>query len=139
METGVFDQDRGLCYLAQGSADEGRGWLRRALIANHGNELARAQLVRAYFAQQDYAAVASLYKDAGITEAADPETYLQIANSLEKTGDVSGAISLAEAGIQSHPKDVPLYLGLADFYRHAGNVQKAEELIKLSKSYTPAS
>ena len=139
MESGVFDQDRGLCYLAQGLLDEGRGWLRRALKTNHGNELARARLVQAYYSQKDYAAVTSLYRDSGITEGADAETYLRIATSLEKTGNLKEAIALAEAGIQSHPRDVPLYLGLADFYRQIGDTQKAEEMIKLGRSYAPAS
>ena len=31
MEKGVFDLDRGLCYMNQGLAAEGRSWLRRAL------------------------------------------------------------------------------------------------------------
>jgi GWxTD domain-containing protein len=139
IDSGVFDQQRGLCYLNQGLLDEGRGWLRRALNTNHGNEPARAHLVEAYYAKQDYAAVVSLYKDTGLTDSADSETYLRIANSLQKTGNVTGAISLLEAGLQAHPQDVALYLGLADFYKQTGNTQKAEELIRKGKSYAPAS
>ena len=138
-DNGIFDQERGLCYLSQGIDTEGRAWLRRALNANHRNEVARGRLVEAYYAHNDFAAVVSLYKDAGITESADPETYLRIANSLQKTGDVKGAISLVESGIQIHPRSVPLYLGLADFYKQIGNIQKAEDLIKKGKSYAPAS
>ena len=138
-DNGIFDQERGLCYLAQGLDAEGRSWFRRALNANHRNEIARERLVQAYYAQNDFAAVVSLYKDAGITESAVSETYLKIANSLQKTGDVKGAITLAESGLQVHPKDVSLYLGLADFYKQIGNNQKAEEMIKKGKSYSPAS
>ena len=138
-DNGIFDQERGLCYLAQGLDSEGRSWFRRALNANHRNEIAREHLVKAYYAQNDFAAVVSLYKDAGITESAAAETYLRIANSLQKTGDVKGAITLAESGLQVHPKDVSLYLGLAEFYKQIGNNQKAEEMIKKGKSYSPAS
>jgi len=138
-ESGVFDQQRGLCYLNQGLLDEGRAWLRRALNTNHANEPARAHLVEAYYAKRDYAAVVSLYKDTGLTDTADSETYLRIANSLQKTGNLKAAISLLEDGLQAHPQDVALYLGLADFYKQAGNTQKAEELIRKGKSYAPAS
>jgi GWxTD domain-containing protein len=138
-DTGVFDQQRGLCYLNQGLVDEGRGWLRRALNTNHANEPARTHLVEAYYAKKDYAAVVSLYTETGLSDTADSETYLRIANSLQKTGNLPGAISLLEAGLQAHPQDVALYLGLADFYKQTGNTQKAEELIRKGKSYAPAS
>lgn len=139
LETGVLDQQRGLCYWEQGMENEARRWLRRSLNANHGNEAARGRLVEAYYTQKDYAAVVSLYRDTGLTTSANSETYLQIANSLQKTGDIKKAISLLEDGIQEHPQDVSLYLGLADFYKLSGNAQKAEELIRKGKSYLPAS
>jgi GWxTD domain-containing protein len=139
LETGILDQQRGLCYWEQGMEGEGRQWLRRALNANHGNEPARAHLVQAYYTQKDYPAVVSLYRETGITGTANSETYLQIAYSLQKTGDVDRAISLLESGIQEHPREVSLYLGLADFYKQTGNTQKAEELIQKGKSYVPTS
>ena len=139
MNSGVFDEQRGLCLLNQSSVDEGRKWLRRALNADHSNEPARAHLVEAYYARKDYAAVVSLYKDTGISETADSETYLRIASSLEKTGDVKAAVSLLDSGISAHPQDVSLYLGLADFYKQMGDIKRAEELIRKGKQYGPAS
>ncbi len=139
MNNGVFDQERGLCLLDQSLPDEGRKWLRRALNADHSDETARAHLVEAYYSQKDYAAVVSLFKDTGIGDNAGSETYLRIATSLEKTGDMHGAVALLDAALQSHPQDVALYLGLADFYKQLGNTKKAEELIRKSKSYAPPS
>ena len=138
-DNGIFDQERGLCYLAQGLDAEGRAWLRRALAANHRNEIAREHLVQAYYGQNDFAAVVSLYKDAGITENAVPETYLRIADSFQKTGDAKGAITIAESALQAHPNNISLCLGLAEVYRHIGNTQKAEELTKKAKSHAPVS
>src|SRR5207249_3641006 len=83
---GVLDQQRGLCYWALGQVDEARAWFRRALKTDDSNEIARARLVDAYYSKKDYAAVVSLYSDAGITEHTDSETLLRIATSLDKNG-----------------------------------------------------
>lgn len=139
LDSGVLDQQRGLCYWEEGMQTEARQWLRRALNANHGNEAARDRLVAAYYTQEDFAAVVSLYQDTGITNTANSETYLQIASSLRKAGDPDQAISLLESGIQAHPQDGSLYLGLADVYKQKGNTPKADELIRKAKSYVPAS
>ena len=96
-------------------------------------------MVAAYYTQEDFAAVVSLYQDTGITNTANSETYLQIASSLRKAGDPDQAISLLESGIQAHPQDGSLYLGLADVYKQKGNTPKADELIRKAKSYVPAS
>jgi len=85
-EKGILDQQRGLCYWALGKFDEARVWFRRALQLNHSNDVARARLVDAYFSKKDYAAVVSLFSDAGVTETTDSETLLRIATSLENAG-----------------------------------------------------
>ncbi|HEY2139132.1 MAG TPA: GWxTD domain-containing protein, partial [Chthoniobacterales bacterium] len=61
LQTGLADQDRALCYLAQGKKDEARVWFRRALDRDRTNDVARARLVDAYYARKDYGAVISLY------------------------------------------------------------------------------
>src|SRR5712664_1861885 len=72
-EKGILDQQRGLCYWALGQFDEARVWFRRALQLDHSNDVARARLVDAYFSKRDYAAVVSLFSDAGVTEGTDSE------------------------------------------------------------------
>ena len=139
-ETGILDQQRGLCYLAQGEPDQARSWLRRSLQLNHANDPARTRLVDAYFARKDYAAVVSLYHDASVTDSTDSETLLRIATSLEKTGKPKDAISLLEGALHGRPEDGPLYLALSGYYDKIGNPQKADELARKGKSYlTPDS
>jgi GWxTD domain-containing protein len=131
---GILDQQRGLCYWSIGQFDEARVWFRRALKTDHSNEIARARLVDAYYSKQDYAAVASLYSDAGVTERTDSETILRIATSLDKNGKTRQAISVLEEAVASHPDQGPLYLALAQYYSEIGSTEKAAELTQKAKS-----
>jgi GWxTD domain-containing protein len=133
-EKGILDQQRGLCYWALGQFDEARVWFRRALQLDHANDVARARLVDAYFSKKDYAAVVSLFWDAGVTETTDSETLLRIATSLEKRGSTVQAISVIENGLQSRPEEGPFYLALAQYYTEVGNPKKAADLTQKGKS-----
>ncbi len=133
-ERGILDQQRGLCYWALGQFDEARVWFRRALQLDHSNDVARARLVDAYFSKKDYAAVVSLFFDAGVTERTDSETLLRIATSLEKRGNASQAISILESALPSRPGEGPLYLALAQYYTEIGNPRKAADLTQKGKS-----
>src|SRR5438876_9555551 len=133
-EKGILDQQRGLCYWALGQFDEARAWFRRALQLDHSNDVARSRLVDAYFSKTDYAAVVSLFSDAGVTETTDSETLLRIATSLQKRGDTSKAISVLESVLPSRSEEGPLYLALAQYYTEAGNSKKAAELSQRGKS-----
>jgi Tfp pilus assembly protein PilF len=110
-------------------------WFRRALQLDHSNDVARARLVDAYFSKKDYAAVVSLFSDAGVTEGTDSETLLRIATSFEKRGSTPQAISVIEAALRSRPEDGPLYLALAQYYTEVGNAKRAAELAKKGRSY----
>ncbi len=133
-EKGILDQQRGLCYWALGQFDEARVWFRRALQLDHSNDAARARLVDAYFSKKDYAAVVSLFSDAGVTETTDSETLLRISTSLERRGNASQAISILETALVSRPEEGPLYLALAQYYTEIGKPQKAADLTKKGKS-----
>jgi len=133
MEKGVFDQERGVCLMAQGLAGEGRAWLRRALALNHSDELARARLVEAYYAQQDYKAVVALYKDTGVTDAADANTLLRIATSLRILGNPEEGTRLLEHGADVHDGDASMFLALGDYYNQIGKADKATAAIQKSK------
>jgi GWxTD domain-containing protein len=136
LEKGVFDRQRGLTYMSQGQTKEGRGWLRRALSANHDDEMARGRLVEAYFAQQDYAAVYALYRETGVTESADASTLLRIATSMKKLGKEAEGLSLIEHGADIHSGDPAMYVALADFYTQMGNTAKASSALQRSKELT---
>jgi GWxTD domain-containing protein len=133
-EKGILDQQRGLCYWAFGQFDEARVWFRRALQLDHSNDLARARLVDAYFSKKDYAAVVSLFSDAGVTETTDSETLLRIATSVEKRGNAPQAISILESALLSRPEEGPFYLALAQYYTEMGNPRKAADLTEKGKS-----
>ncbi len=133
-EKGILDQQRGLCYWALGQFDEARVWFRRSLQLDHSNDVARARLVDAYFSKKDYAAVASLFSDAGVTDTTDSETLLRISTSLEKRGNASQAISVLETALRSRPEEGPLYLALAQYYTEMGNAKKAADLTQKGKS-----
>ncbi len=134
-EKGVLDEQRGLCELAAGKQDEARAFFRRALDRNHSDEIARSRLVDAYYARKDYAAILSLYQDAGITDQSDPETILRIAESFDQAGKTQEAISVLESALSSRTENGPLYLSLAEYYRKIGNGKKAAELEAKGKSH----
>jgi len=134
-ETGLLDQERGLCYLAMGQNNDARVSFRRALQLNHANDIARAQLVEAYISIKDYRAVASLYQDAGVTDSTDSLTIVRIASSLNETAKTDSAISLLETALRSKPKDGALYIALASYYRQLGNTEKAAALTRKGRSF----
>jgi GWxTD domain-containing protein len=135
IENGVVDQQRGLCLLAEGHADEGRRWLRNALRLNKDNDLAREALVGEYYSKQAYTAVVALYNDAGVTEITDSQTIVRVANSLQRTGESQKAISLLQSALDTRAQDGSLYLGLSDIYKQQGNAVKAAELQKQGLSF----
>jgi GWxTD domain-containing protein len=125
---GILDQQRGLCYVAQGNSAEARLWFRLALSKNHSDDISRARLVEAYYTLNAYPAIVSLLDDAGITAGTDSGTIVQIAESLLKTGNTSKAVSLLKDTIHTRPEDGPLYLALADAYQQMGDSQGALEM-----------
>lgn len=131
---GILDQQRALCYLAQGLPDQARIWFRLALKKDHGDDVARANLVQAYYSLKAYSAVVSLLDDAGVTDRTDSGTLAQIAGSLLKTGNGSKAVSLLQGAIRSRPDDGPLYLALADCYQQTGNREQEQEALQKGKS-----
>src|SRR6266481_1833551 len=137
-QKGILDQQRGLCHWTFGQFDEARVWFRRSLQLDHSNDVARARLVDAYFSKRDFAAVVSLFSDAGVIETMDSEILLRIATSLEKKGNAHQAISVIENALPSRPDEGPLYLALAQFYTEIGNPRKAADLAQKGKSLLAA-
>jgi GWxTD domain-containing protein len=134
LSTGVFDQERALCYLAQDNQTEARRWFRVALSKDHGNDIARTHLVQAYYALNAYPAVVSLFNDAGITEHTGSGTVAQIAESFLRTGNASKAVALLQDATRTSPDDASLYLALADCYQQMGKQQEAQEMSRKAES-----
>jgi Tfp pilus assembly protein PilF len=134
-DNGISDQQRGLCYFAQGFSDEARPWFRRALDRNHSNDPSRTRLVDAYYSKRDYSAVVSLFNDTGITDETDSETIVRIADSLANSGDLKRAVSILESTLRTRPEEGSLYLALASCYERMGDSHRAEELAKKAQGY----
>jgi hypothetical protein len=90
--------------------------------------------VDAYYSRKDYAAIVSLYKDAGITDQSDSDTILRIAESFGQTGGVRQAISVIESALPTREDNGPLDLALAGYYQKAGDAGKAAEFEKKGKA-----
>jgi GWxTD domain-containing protein len=125
---GVPDFDRALTCLAHNDKDSALRWFKSALTKNPNNEIARSRVAELYFDKQDYADVAALFARNPITAETDEEAILRAAESMAKTGDTPRAIAFLEGALHMRSSSGPLYLALANFYRGAGNVQKANEM-----------
>jgi GWxTD domain-containing protein len=125
---GVPDFDRALTYLARNDKSSALKWFKSSLSKNGNNEIARSRLAELYFDQQDYADVAALFARNPITAETDEEAILRAADSMARTGDTPRAIAFLENALHMRTGSGPLYLALANFYRGAGNTQKANEM-----------
>ncbi len=131
---GAVDYQRGLCYLAAGDSGHAIVLLRQAEAKNPGDENVRQRLVGLYFAGKSYAEIAALYAHGGITEKTDPQTILQIAESLNQLGNTKKAIETLESAIQLRHDSGPIYLTLASYYQRMGDQQKASDMERKGKS-----
>jgi GWxTD domain-containing protein len=138
VSSGQSDYERGLTYLAAGSAPKAAEWFRRAVQKNPSNEKARSRLADFYFSQRDFAKVAELYSHAGVTSDTADETVLNVAESLDKTGNTRKAADLVESALAIKPASGPLYLALASYYQRLGNPGKAEEFERRGRSIIAA-
>src|SRR5213079_1354210 len=91
---------------------------------NPSNEKARSRLADFYFNQRDFAKVAELYSHAGVTSDTADETVLNVAESLDKTGNTRKAADLVESALAIRPASGPLYLALASYYQRLGTQEK---------------
>ncbi len=134
LNKGLVDYERGLCYLASGDTAHAVTLLRQAESKNPADERVRERLVGLYFARKSYAEIAALYSHGGITEKTDPQTILQIAQSLDQLGNTKKAIETLESAIQLRQESGPIYLTLASYYQRMGDQQKASDMERKGKS-----
>jgi GWxTD domain-containing protein len=130
---GTRDYQRALCYLAIGDKALATHWLEAASSRNGRDERIRSKLIELYFAQQKYASVTDLYAKGGLSDVTDDQTVVRIAESFDKTGDLRKAIGVMESGTSLKPASGALLLGLADYYRKSGDLQKAAAAEQKSK------
>jgi Tfp pilus assembly protein PilF len=122
---GTDEYQRALCYLASGDKGNAIQWLQTAATRNPNEERFRNKLIELYFDRQDYGKVTELYARNGLSESTDEQTIVRIAESFDKSGDVRKAVGVMESGAHLNPGSGPIQLGLAEYYRKAGEPQKA--------------
>jgi GWxTD domain-containing protein len=125
VDDGTAEYQRALCYLAGGEKGNAIQWLQAAWTRNPKEDRFRNKLIELYFDQQNYGRVIDLYTRSGLNESTDEQTIVRIAESFDKSGDVRKAVGVMESGTHLNPASGPMLLGLAEYYRKAGEPQKA--------------
>jgi tetratricopeptide (TPR) repeat protein len=125
IKTGTADFQRASCYLALGDRGHSMEWFQKAYAKNPSSERFSSKLVELYFGRQEYARVTEVYAKSGISESTDEQTIARIAASLDKTGNTRKAVEIMESGTHLKPSSGPLLLGLAEYYRKTGDLQRA--------------
>jgi tetratricopeptide (TPR) repeat protein len=124
-DDGTTEYQRALCYLAVGDKGSAIQWLQVARTRRPNQERFRTKLIEIYFDQQDYRKVIDLYARGGLSEFTDEQTIVRIAESFDKSGDVHKAVGVMESAAHLKPDSGPMLLGLAEYYRKAGDPKKA--------------
>jgi len=127
---GTDEYQRALCYQASGNKEQTAQWLQKALAKNQSNEPAISSLIDFYFDNQAYSEVASLYPRLSVNAGTDDRTVLEIAESLDKGGDLKKATEAVESALKVKSNSGLLYSRLASYYRRMGDGAKADELEK---------
>jgi hypothetical protein len=134
VSSGESDYQRGLTYLAAGNGAQAGEWFRRAIQKDPKNEKARGRLADFYFSQRDFARVAELYSQTGVSSDTTEQTILNVAESLDKIGNTRKAADMVESALTVRSASGPLYLALASYYQRLGNTGKAQELERKGRS-----
>ena len=75
----------------------------------------------------------ALYKDTGVTDAADAATLLRIATSLQTLGNAKEGLRLMEHGADVRSTDPLMFQALGDYYKQVGMADKATAALQRSK------
>jgi GWxTD domain-containing protein len=132
VEMGRRDYQRALCYASQGDQQKALTYLRKAYKKN-SDEQTRDKLVNVLYSRQAFAEIADLYVRGGVTAETDEQTILDMAESLNRLGQMAKSIQLLERALPLHPSSV-LYLGLARYYQISGDSRKASAMQEKAKA-----
>jgi GWxTD domain-containing protein len=131
---GTREYQRSLCYTFMGDQKQALVFLQKAFRKNPSEEN-RDKLVNLLYSQAAFKDIAALYSSAGFTHETDAQTVLQMAESLERVGQLDRSIQLLESVLSVKPSG-PIYLALAHYYQTAGNSQKASEMETKGRALT---
>ncbi|HXE74021.1 MAG TPA: GWxTD domain-containing protein [Candidatus Xenobia bacterium] len=129
---GTNDYRRGLCALAQ-KRDEDAGTYFEHALQRNDQESVRVQLAAVYYDRGDYGKVAEVLQPVAITKATDWDTVRRLVASLEKTGQLSGAIQKTEEAVSVLEPTPEMYEELAKLYDRAGEADLARQARERSR------
>ncbi len=129
---GANDFRRGLCALAQKRAEEAGTYFEHALQRND-QESVRVQLAAVYYDRSAYDKVAEVLQPVSITKTTDWETVRRLVDSLEKTGQLNGAISKTEEAVSVLDPTPEMFDELAKLYDRAGEPDLARQARERSR------
>ena len=129
---GANDFRRGLCALAQKRADEAGTYFEHALQRND-QESVRVQLAALYYDRGAYDKVTEVLQPVSITKATDWDTVRRLVASLEKTGQLSGAIAKTEEAVSVLDPTPEMFDELAKLYDQAGEPDLARQARERSR------
>lgn len=124
--SGQSDFDRGMVLLSKKDIQGANASFVQALRRDPTNERARARLTDYYFQQKDFAKVVDLFSHSEVTTKTEDGTILAVADSLDRTGRSSQAVTLIESALKVKAPTGPLYLALATYYQHIGKPDRAQ-------------
>jgi len=136
VQKGKRDFQRALCYIFQKDEQQAAVYLQSAYSKNR-DEATRDKLVDILYSRSAFDRVADLYKQGGISPQTDEKTILDIAESLNRLGQVSKSIQVLETALPSHQSSA-LYHGLARYYQASGDAQKAAQMEEKAKTVVAA-
>jgi GWxTD domain-containing protein len=136
VQKGMREYQRALCYSLAGNQRQAITYLDRAYSKDH-EERTRDKLIDLLYSDQAFGRVAELYQQGGVSPQTDEQTILEMAESLNRLGQVGKSIQLLESALPGRQSSA-LYLGLSRYYQAAGDTQKASQMEQKAKTMTAA-
>ncbi len=130
---GANDFRRGLCALAQKRDEEAGKFFENALQRNEQDQSVRAQLAAVYYDRGAYDKVTEVLQPVTITKATDWETVRRLVASLEKTGQLNGAIQKTEEAVAVLDPTPEIFDELAKLYDRVGEPDLARQARERSR------
>jgi GWxTD domain-containing protein len=136
VQKGRRDFQRALCYIFAKDEQQAAVYLQSAYSKNR-DEATRDKLVDILYSRQAFDRVAELYRQGGISPQTGDQTVLEIAESLNRLGQLNKSIQVLEGALPNRQSSA-LYLGLAKYYQASGDAEKATQMEQKAKTMAAA-
>lgn len=132
VQKGRREYQRAICYVFLGDQERALVYLKKSYAKNQNDET-RDKLVDLLYSRQAFAEVAELYSHGGLTDGTSEQAILDMAESLNRLGQIGKSIQLLESALPRRPTSA-LYLSLARYYQVSGDAGKASEMEEKAKA-----